>query len=117
MTDDPLVRLRALCGSHPGVTERESHGEPTWFVGGRTFVTYADHHHDDRVAFWCAAPTVSRSRWSNRRPTGSSGRRTSVSVAGSGSGWTCRSTGTRSRPIVADAYRLVASTRRTRSTG
>jgi hypothetical protein len=21
-----------------------------------TFVTYADHHHDDRLAFWCAAP-------------------------------------------------------------
>ncbi len=20
------------------------------------FATYADHHHDDRVAFWCAAP-------------------------------------------------------------
>jgi hypothetical protein len=20
------------------------------------FVTYADHHHDDRLAFWCAAP-------------------------------------------------------------
>jgi hypothetical protein len=20
------------------------------------FVTYAEHHHDDRVAFWCAAP-------------------------------------------------------------
>jgi predicted DNA-binding protein (MmcQ/YjbR family) len=20
------------------------------------FVTYADQHHDDRVAFWCAAP-------------------------------------------------------------
>jgi hypothetical protein len=19
-------------------------------------VTYADHHHDDRLAFWCAAP-------------------------------------------------------------
>ena len=45
-----------MCPSHPGVTERESHGEPTWFVGGRTYVTYADHHHDDRVAFWCAAP-------------------------------------------------------------
>jgi hypothetical protein len=56
MTDDPLPRLRALCASHPDVTERESHGEPTWFVDGRTFVTYADHHHDDRVAFWCAAP-------------------------------------------------------------
>jgi hypothetical protein len=38
------------------VTERLSHGEPTWFVRGRTFVMSADHHHDDRLAFWCAAP-------------------------------------------------------------
>ena len=22
----------------------------------KTFVSYADHHHDDRLAFWCAAP-------------------------------------------------------------
>jgi hypothetical protein len=41
----------------PETTERLSHGEPTWFVGGnKVFVTYADHHHDDRVGFWCAAP-------------------------------------------------------------
>jgi hypothetical protein len=41
----------------PNVTERLSHGEPAWFVGGkRMFVTLADHHHDDRVAFWAAAP-------------------------------------------------------------
>lgn len=41
----------------PEATERLSHGEPTWFVRGKkTFVTYADHHHDDRLAFWCAAP-------------------------------------------------------------
>ena len=39
------------------MTERSSHGEPTWFVGKKTFVMYADHHHDDRVAFWCAAPS------------------------------------------------------------
>jgi len=39
------------------VTERESHGEAAWFVGGkRAFLTMADHHHDDRVAIWCAAP-------------------------------------------------------------
>jgi predicted DNA-binding protein (MmcQ/YjbR family) len=39
------------------VTERLSHGEPTWFVRGKkSFVMYADHHHDDRLAFWCAAP-------------------------------------------------------------
>ena len=40
----------------PEATERLSHGEPTWFVGKKTFVTYANHHHDERVAFWCAAP-------------------------------------------------------------
>lgn len=51
----PLDRLRALCLALPEVTEKVSHGEPTWFVG-RTFVTLADHHHDDRLAFWCAAP-------------------------------------------------------------
>ena len=53
--DDPLPRLRAICLALPEVTEKLSHGEPTWFVR-RTFVTYADHHHDDRLAFWCAAP-------------------------------------------------------------
>lgn len=52
---DPLPRLRALCLALPEVTEKVSHGEPTWFVR-KTFVMYADHHHDDRVAFWCAAP-------------------------------------------------------------
>lgn len=54
---DPLESLRALCLALPETTERLSHGEPAWFVRGRrTFVTYADHHHDDRLAFWCAAP-------------------------------------------------------------
>ena len=53
----PLDRLRALCLALPEVTERLSHGEPTWFVRGKkTFVMFADRHHDDRVAIWCAAP-------------------------------------------------------------
>ncbi|GII02808.1 MmcQ/YjbR family DNA-binding protein [Planobispora takensis] len=57
MTDDPLESLRRLCLALPETTERLSHGEPTWFIRDRkTFVTYADHHHDDRLAFWCAAP-------------------------------------------------------------
>ncbi len=61
MTEDPLERLRATCLAFPEVTERLSHGEPTWFVGGRkVFVTYADHHHDDRLGFWCAAPPGSQ---------------------------------------------------------
>ncbi|HLU60518.1 MAG TPA: MmcQ/YjbR family DNA-binding protein [Pseudonocardia sp.] len=51
----PLERLRAICTALPEVTERRSHGEPTWFVR-KSFVMFADHHHDDRLAFWCAAP-------------------------------------------------------------
>jgi hypothetical protein len=54
---DPVGPLRALCLALPEVVERPSHGEPTWFVRGKTtFVMYANHHHDDRLAFWCAAP-------------------------------------------------------------
>ncbi|WP_236797013.1 MmcQ/YjbR family DNA-binding protein [Amycolatopsis sp. GM8] len=54
---DPLDSLRKLCLGLPETTERLSHGEPTWFVRDKkTFVMYADHHHDDRLAFWCAAP-------------------------------------------------------------
>lgn len=56
-TPDPLEKLRKLCLALPEVTERLSHGEPTWFIQGKkTFVMYANHHHDDRLAFWCAAP-------------------------------------------------------------
>jgi hypothetical protein len=51
----PLEQLRALCMALPEVTEKLSHGEPTWFVR-KSFVMFADHHHDDRLAFWCAAP-------------------------------------------------------------
>ena len=53
----PLGNLRRLCLALPEVTERLSHGEPTWFIQGKkTFVMFANHHHDDRLAFWCAAP-------------------------------------------------------------
>jgi hypothetical protein len=57
MAPDPVTRLRRLCLALPEATERESHGEPAWFVRDKKlFVTLSDHHHDDRVAFWCAAP-------------------------------------------------------------
>ncbi|HEV7978672.1 MmcQ/YjbR family DNA-binding protein [Amycolatopsis sp.] len=57
MADDPLESLRRLCLALPETSERNSHGEPTWFVRGKkTFVTYADHHHGDLLGFWCAAP-------------------------------------------------------------
>lgn len=54
---DPLETLRKICLSFPEATERLSYGEPTWFVRDKkVFAMYADHHHDDRVSFWCAAP-------------------------------------------------------------
>jgi len=54
---DVLGRLRRACLALPEVEERLSHGEPAWFVRGkRMFVSFADRHHDDRVACWCAAP-------------------------------------------------------------
>ena len=54
---EKLDKLRAICIRCGDVTERLSHGQPTWFVKGkRSFVAFADHHHDERVAFICAAP-------------------------------------------------------------
>ncbi len=51
-------RVRELCFALPEVSERPSHGAPTFFVRGkRTFVMYMDDHHGDgRLALWCAAP-------------------------------------------------------------
>jgi hypothetical protein len=54
---EPLEHLRHICMALPEATERLSHGEPAWFVRGKKqFATFANHHHDDRLAFWCAAP-------------------------------------------------------------
>jgi hypothetical protein len=46
-----LERVRTLCLALPEVTERLSHGSPTWFVRGKkTFVMYLDDHHGRRPA-------------------------------------------------------------------
>ncbi len=49
-------RLRALCLALPEATEKLSHGEAAWFVKGKQFANTADHHHDDRLSVWLAAP-------------------------------------------------------------
>ena len=52
-------RLRAICMALPEVTERPSHGAPTFFVRDKkSFATlWADGHHgDDFPHLWCAAP-------------------------------------------------------------
>ena len=53
-----LAAVRAICLGLPEASERPSHGEPTYFVGGkRSFATVWDSHHGDgRFALICAAP-------------------------------------------------------------
>ena len=54
----PLERVREACLALPEVTERLSHGAPSFFVRDRRcFVMVMDDHHGDgRFALWCAAP-------------------------------------------------------------
>jgi hypothetical protein len=52
-----LRQVRELCVALPEVTERLSHGAPTWFAGKKTMVMFLDDHHGDgRLALWVAAP-------------------------------------------------------------
>ena len=55
---DPATteRIRAIATALPGASEKESHGEAAWFIRDRQFATMSDHHHDDRLAVWLAAP-------------------------------------------------------------
>jgi hypothetical protein len=54
-----LAHIRRICLGFPEVTERLSHGAPTWFVRGKvTFVSFfGNGHHDNQFPHvWCAAP-------------------------------------------------------------
>jgi len=56
---DPLVRMRSLFLAMPEVTERLSHGAPTWFVRDKKSIAtvWTDGHHEsDEPQMWCAAP-------------------------------------------------------------
>jgi len=54
----PLARIRSACLALPEVTERLSHGAPTWFVRSKTaFATFWEHgHHEHQFPhLWLAA--------------------------------------------------------------
>lgn len=60
MTSPPeaalLDRVRQICHGFPEVTEKLSHGSPSFFVR-KMFLTFVDDHHGDgNIGFWCAAP-------------------------------------------------------------
>ena len=49
--------MRKICLALPDTTEKLSHGEPTWFAGGRVFAGLSNNHHNDgNVAVVCNAP-------------------------------------------------------------
>jgi hypothetical protein len=58
MDDSIADRVRGICLSLPGATEKLSHGSPAFFVGKQFVMLWADGHHDhDFPHLWCAAPT------------------------------------------------------------
>src|SRR5262245_54571375 len=51
-----LHRVRQICVVMPDVTEKLSHGEPTFFVRKRVFAMFANNHHNDgHIAVWTPA--------------------------------------------------------------
>jgi hypothetical protein len=57
VTEDLTARMRGICLGFPEVTERLSHGTPTWFVKDkRSFVQlWANGHHQNEFPhLWCA---------------------------------------------------------------
>src|SRR5436309_7705404 len=56
--DAVLARIRTICLELPEVSERLSHGAPTFFIRGKRafLMVLTDFHGDGRFAIWCAAP-------------------------------------------------------------
>jgi hypothetical protein len=58
MSEKQLERVRRVCLTLPEMTEKLSHGEPTFFVRNKVFVMFANHHHNDgRIAVWLPVPS------------------------------------------------------------
>jgi hypothetical protein len=54
---DLVDRVRRTCLALPEVTEKTSHGAPTFFVKKSFLMLWADGHHGNRFPhLWCAAP-------------------------------------------------------------
>lgn len=50
---DPLPKVRHLALELPESEERLSHGQPTFFVGGRQFAQFRHDHHGDGRTVLC----------------------------------------------------------------
>jgi hypothetical protein len=51
-----LAWARRICNEIPGIAERASHGEPTFFSPKRVCAMFANNHHNDgHLAVWIPA--------------------------------------------------------------
>jgi hypothetical protein len=50
---DALEKVRKTALELPGTEERVSHGQPTFFVGGKQFAQFRDNHHGDAKTVVC----------------------------------------------------------------
>src|SRR5262249_48696359 len=58
-SETQLERVRRICSTMPSVSEKVSHGAPTFFVqkDKGVFTMFADNHHSDgHLAVWLPAP-------------------------------------------------------------
>jgi hypothetical protein len=55
--DTALKHIRAICTRFPEVSERLSHGSPSFFIRGKkTLCMFVDDHHSDGIlGIWCPA--------------------------------------------------------------
>ena len=66
-----LTRVRDICMAFPEVTERLSHGAPTWFIRDKkTFANLSEHgHHQNEFPhLWCAAEPGAQDLLVSTRP-------------------------------------------------
>jgi len=57
MSARQIERVRRICVALPDVTEKLSHGEPTFFVHKKVFAMFSNNHHNDgHIAVVVAAP-------------------------------------------------------------
>ena len=59
----PIARLRQLCLALPDAWEKESHGEPTFWIGKSMFASFANAANRSRAgrhAVWCKASHVTQ---------------------------------------------------------
>jgi hypothetical protein len=70
MTDGLAERVGTICLALPEAAERLSHGAPTWFVRGKSFVTLwaHGHHADDFPHLWCAGPPGAQQELATAEP-------------------------------------------------